>query len=153
MGDGWIKIQKTFYPNIKSIELTMLAVYIIVVAFGSALMWVNSDLTFSRWKTFMLVGLIYIGVCFVLSVSIRNQRIELTDQEFRLILLGFVRKEIKYNRIREIKIGKLNGSPVVEVTFADGSSTTKVPFIPFEKDWYSIARFIKQRNKRILIKL
>lgn len=145
--------QKTFYPDVKGIEWMMAAIYVMVVCFGTGLMWLREELTMARWTNFMLLGFLYIGVCAMLSVSIRNQRIELTENEIRLILLGFVRQKIKLEQIKEVEMGKMNGSPVVKISVANKTSPAYVPFLPFEKDWDTIATYMKEQNSQIKIDL
>lgn len=145
--------QKTFYPNVRGIEWMMTAIYVVIVCSGTGLMWIREELTHDRWINFMQFGLLYILMCTLLSVSIRNQRIELTEKEIRLILLGYVRQKIKLEHINEVGMGKMNGSPVVKISVSNRTSPAYVPFLPFEKDWDTIAAYMKDQNKQIKIEL
>ncbi|WP_347549497.1 hypothetical protein ABFG93_18525 [Pseudalkalibacillus hwajinpoensis] len=148
-----MKVIKTYYPRVKAIELFMFLVYSIVVCFGTLLLWSKGDLTFGRWRTFMLIGFIYVAFCILLSFCIRTQRIELTENEIHHKLLGFNRRSVSFSSVKTVRFGKVNGSPVVAIENKNNQKLTFVPYIPFEKDWEEISSYIKERNQSVTISI
>ncbi len=148
-----MKVIKTYYPRVKAIELFMVLVYGIVVSFGTLLLWIKGDLSFERWRTFMLIGLIYVLFCMFLSFCIRTQRIELTEYRMEHKLLGISRRSVAFSSVKKVMFGKVNGSPVVAIINGNTSKPIFVPYIPFEKDWQEITSYIKERNQKVIISI
>lgn len=148
-----MKVIKTYYPKVKAIELFMSIVYGIVVCFGTLLLWFKGDLTLERWRTFMLIGLIYVSYCALLSFCIRTQRIELTEYRIEHKLLGLSRRSVAFTSVKTVKFGKVNGSPVVAIENNYNHKSIFVPYIPFEQDWDEISTYIKERNGKVIISM
>lgn len=148
-----VKVIKTYYPKVRAIELFMFLVYGIVVSFGTLLLWVKGDLSFERWRTFMLIGLIYVLFCIFLSFCIRTQRIELTEYRIEHKLLGLSRRSVAFSSVKKVMFGKVNGSPVVAIINGNMEKPIFVPYLPFEKDWEEISSFIKERNQKVIISM
>ncbi|MBN8208384.1 hypothetical protein JI666_06480 [Bacillus sp. NTK071] len=146
-----MKVIKTYYPKVKAIELFMSLVYGIVVSFGTLLLWLKGDLSFERWRSFMLIGLIYVLFCALLSFCIRTQRIELTEYGIEHKLLGIRRRSVAFTSMKTVTFGKVNGSPVVAIENKYNKKTIFVPYIPFEQDWGEINTQIKKRNGTVII--
>ena len=146
-----MKVIKTYYPKVKAVEFFMMLVYSIVVCFGTLLLWLKEDLTFERWRSFMLIGLIYVLFCTFLSFCIRTQRIELTEYRIEHKLLGFSCRSVAFSSVKEVMFGKINGSPVIAIINENTQKPIFVPYIPFEKDWDEISSFIKERNHTVII--
>ncbi|WP_270179373.1 hypothetical protein [Alkalihalobacillus sp. CinArs1] len=146
-----MKVIKTYYPRVKTIEVFMFLVYVIVVLFGTALLWVKGDLSVERWQTFIMIGFIYIAFCVLLSVCIRTQRIELTENGMHHKLLGLNRRVVAFSSVKRVTFGKVNGSLVIAIEKHFDRKTTYVPYIPFEQDWDEIVSYIKQKNKKAII--
>ena len=146
-----MKVIKTYYPKVKAIELFMILVYGIVVSFGTLLLWSNGDLTIDRWRTFMLIGLIYVLFCILLSFCIRTQRIELTEYRIEHKLFGMRWRSVAFSSVKKVTFGKINGSPVVAIENRNNKKPIFVPYIPFEKDWDEISSYIKERNQTVVI--
>lgn len=146
-----MKVIKTYYPRVKTIEVFMFLVYVIVVLFGTALLWVKGDLTVERWQTFIMIGFIYIAFCVLLSVCIRTQRIELTENGMHHKLFGLNRRVVAFSSVKRVTFGKVNGSLVIAIEKHFDRKTTYVPYIPFEQDWDEIVSYIKQKNKKAII--
>ena len=148
-----VKVIKTYYPRVKAIELFMFLVYGIVVSFGTLLLWIKGDLSFERWRTFMLIGLIYVLFCIFLSFCIRTQRIELTEYRIEHKLLGVSRRSVAFSSMKKVMFGKVNGSPVIAIINGNMQKPIFVPYMPFEKDWDEISSFIKERNQKVIISI
>ncbi|WP_377888389.1 hypothetical protein [Alkalihalobacillus sp. R86527] len=146
-----MKIIKTYYPRVKIIEVFMVLVYCVVVAFGTVLLWVKGDLSIERWRTFMLIGLIYIAFCILLSFCIRTQRIELTEKGMQHKLFGLNRRVVSFSSVKRVTFGKVNGSIVIAIEKHYDKKLTYVPYLPFEEDWDEISSYIKQKNSEAII--
>ncbi|MGA9290408.1 MAG: hypothetical protein WBV93_18915 [Anaerobacillus sp.] len=146
-----MKVIKTYYPKVKAIELFMFLVYGIVVCFGTLLLWSHGELTAVRWRTFMLIGLIYVLFCIILSLCIRTQRIELTEYRIEHKLFGMRCRSVAFTSVKKVTFGKINGSPVVAIENRNNHKLIFVPYIPFEKDWDEISSYIKERNQTVVI--
>lgn len=146
-----MKVVKTYYPRVKTIEVFMVLVYAVVVSFGTALLWAKGDLSYERWRTFMLIGLIYIAFCILLSFCIRTQRIELTEKGMHHKLFGMNRRVVSFSSVKSVTFGKVNGSTVIAIEKHFEKRPTFVPYIPFEEDWDEIGSYIKKHNKEAII--
>jgi hypothetical protein len=136
--------QKIFYPNMKGILKTMGIVYLIVTIFGSVLNTFNqSDV--QDWALFFKVSLIYIFCCSTLYFLIKSQRIILNERELILKLAGIKRHHILLSKIGEIRKGKMNGSPIIEIVVKNDKQKRvyPIPFLPFQLYWEEMLQDIR----------
>ncbi|WP_078549990.1 hypothetical protein [Litchfieldia alkalitelluris] len=141
--------EKIFYPNTKGILKMMAFVYLIVVVFGSVLNTYFHS-TSQEWLLFFKVSLIYILVCSILFVLIKSQQIIISKKEFKLKLAGFTRYQITLSSIGEIRKGKMNGSPIMEIK-SKNNRIFPVPFLPFEAAWEEVLEFVRQERGESII--
>lgn len=122
----------------------MIIVYILVVCVGTILNIINQA-GLQDWLSFMKISLLYIGICSVLYIAIKSQRVILNDKQLVLKVLGMTRHRIDLSHIEEVRKGKMNGSPIIEIeTRPNGyKKISPVPYLPFEKDWDEMLTFIK----------
>ncbi len=134
---------KVYYPNTSGIGKIMSSVYSIVLIVGSGINVSNQD-GLESWFLFLKVSLIYIGICTLLFLAIKSQRIILNDNQFTLKVFGFTRHQIFLSQINQIRKAKLNGSPIMEIE-TKNKRTFPVPFLPFEKVWDELLPLLKEK--------
>ncbi|MFC4319968.1 hypothetical protein [Litchfieldia salsa] len=135
--------EKVFYPNTKGILKTMGIVYLIVAVFGSVLNTYDQS-NVREWTLFLKVSLIYIFCCSSLYFLIKSQRIILNEKELILKLAGMKRHHILLSRIGEIRKGKMNGSPIIEIIVKNEQHKRiyPLPFLPFQLNWEEMLQHI-----------
>jgi len=143
---------KVYFPKTEGILRFMSLIYCIVFLFGSVLNLLNSyDL--NEWVAFFQISLIYIGVCLLLYVLIKSQRIVVNEDVFILKVIGLKRYQIQISTITEIRKGKMNGSPIIEILTIRDEKTQlfRVPYIPFEHKWDELFKHIKEKRGKEVI--
>jgi hypothetical protein len=137
-------MSKVYYPNTEGVLKLMTLVFIIVFLFGSLIHVVKND-GFNIWMTFFKVSGVYVIACAVIYLTIKSQRIILDENKLVLKQLGITRHEIDLECIEEVRKGKLNGSPIMEIASSrcGFQQISPVPFLPFQRDWDEILQFIK----------
>jgi hypothetical protein len=135
--------EKVYYPNTSGIGKIMGTVYAIVFFAGSAINIIRQD-GLESWLVFLKVSLIYIGICTLIYLAIKSQRIILSEKQFTLKVFGFTRHQITLNQINEIRKAKLNGSPIMEIETLN-KRAFPVPFLPFEKCWDELLPILKEK--------
>jgi hypothetical protein len=144
--------EKIFSPETDGILKLMAIVYLMVMMFGSLLNLINGD-GLEVWITFVKVSLLYLGVCAIIYILIKSQRIIMTEDKFTLKVIGLTRYQIKLKHIEQIRKGKMNGSPIMEIiTNSNGRKRVlPVPFLPFKQNWDDMLQVIKdQRGEEVI---
>jgi hypothetical protein len=143
---------KIFFPNTVGILRTMLLVYIMVMLFGSILTFMKAE-GLETWLSFAKVSLVYLGICAILYLSIKSQRIILDEKYFVLKVIGITRHQIPLSKINEIRKGKMSGSPIMEIVLQGKGRkpVLPVPFLPFEENWDEILQSIQNQCDKNVI--
>ncbi|WP_421384885.1 hypothetical protein ACOJQI_08975 [Bacillus salacetis] len=141
-----MRVVKVYFPETKGIIKIMAAVYIFLLAGGSALS-VMLDESLAQWTSFLLQSLLYIAVCSLIYFAIKSQRIIVTETQFILKVIGMTRHKIDFEHIHEIKKGKMSGSPIMEIHAKKGrySKVCPVPFLPFSESWDELLVTIEKK--------
>jgi hypothetical protein len=136
--------QKVYFPNTNGILKIMVTVYVLVLLAGTIINVIKRE-GLENWLTFITISSIYIIVCSLIYVAIKSQRIILTDKSFTLKQLGLIRHRISLKEIEEVRKGKMDGSPIMEIeTRINGlKKVSPVPFLPFEKDWKEMLQLLE----------
>jgi hypothetical protein len=138
-------MNKIYYPNTEGVLKLMTAVFIIVFLFGSLIHVLQND-GLDIWMTFIKVSSIYVIACILIYLTIKSQRIILDEDKLVLKQLGITRHEIKFDCIEDIRKGKMNGSPIMEIEskICGFQRISPVPFLPFRNDWDEIIEVLKE---------
>jgi hypothetical protein len=139
-------MEKIYYPKTEGILKLMTTVFILVFLFGTSIHVLQND-DFDIWMTFLKVSGIYIIACLLIYFTIKSQRLILCENKLVLKQLGFTRHEISFKCVEEVRKGKLNGSPIMEIEskIAGFQTISPVPFLPFKEDWDEILQCIKTK--------
>ncbi|MBM6616564.1 hypothetical protein [Bacillus suaedaesalsae] len=136
---------KMYSPSTEGTIKLMFTIFILVLTIGSVIHLLNQA-SYENWMIFFKMSSLYVGVCLLIFLSIKSQRIILRSNKLIFIQLGFTRYSIPLEMIKEVRKGKLNGSPIMEVeTHISGHlCIARLPYFPFEKDWDEILGVIKE---------
>ncbi|MFD1739829.1 hypothetical protein ACFSCX_25520 [Bacillus salitolerans] len=137
--------EKVFTPKTTGVLSIMSMVYVIVLMAGTILN-IYKDDGLENWFMFLKVSSLYILACSILFFAIKSQRIILNNDEITLKQLGLTRHKIQYRHIEQVRKGKMNGSPIMEIeTRVNGcQKVSPMPFLPFETDWKDIIRKLQE---------
>ncbi len=139
--------EKIFIPNTSGVLKTMSTVFLLVLVAGSILSIVQEQ-TLSEWFEFLGLSIAYIIACTLIFLAIKTQKILITESHLILKQVGMTRHKIHFEHIKQVRKGKMTGSPIIEV-FAKSGTYEKVcpiPYLPFTKDWDEILDIIKERS-------
>jgi ABC-type nickel/cobalt efflux system permease component RcnA len=137
--------QRVYTPNTKGIIPIMAIVYVTVLIAGTMLNIFNND-SLENWFSFLQISLLYILSCSLIYMAIRSQRIIVDQNKLILKQLGLTRHRIELQHIEQVRKGKLNGSPIMEIeTRKKGfKKISPLPFLPFENDWKHILHHLQE---------
>ncbi|KAA0546239.1 hypothetical protein FZW96_16135 [Bacillus sp. BGMRC 2118] len=138
-------MQKIYSPSTEGTIKLMSTIFVLVLTIGSLIHLVN-EASYENWIIFFKMSGLYVGICFVIFLSIKSQRILLQQNQLIFNQLGFTRYTIPLETIMEVRKGKLNGSPIMEIEILKNNHRTiaRIPYLPFEKDWEVILDVIKE---------
>ncbi|MGF2615874.1 hypothetical protein FZC84_07315 [Rossellomorea vietnamensis] len=141
-----MRVVKVYFPETKGVIRLMAVVYIILLAGGSAFSLILHE-TLAQWAFFLLHSLLYILVCSLIYFAIKSQRIIITEKQFILKVIGITRHKIDFEHIRQVRKGKMSGSPIMEILAVKGSysKVCPVPFLPFSESWDELLMTIEKK--------
>ncbi|MGD6803684.1 hypothetical protein [Rossellomorea aquimaris] len=141
-----MRVVKVYFPNTKGVFTLMAIGYVILLAGGSALSFILNE-TLVQWTSFLMQSLLYIVVCSLIYLSIKSQRIIITEKYFVLKVIGITRHKVDFEHIREVRKGKMSGSLIMEIHAKKGSysKVCPVPFLPFSEAWDELLLTIERK--------